>query len=172
MTTETFGHLAALGCAATWAIATLLYGKAAQTVDARALNLWKCALSLALLGVTALVLDDIPSFSTRDAWALAASAVLGLLLADTAYFIALREIGPARGVLFVSLVPVTTALLAVPTLNEPLTPRMRSCPSSTLNLPPLPPSKLKRSHFVWSNSLPSKLSPHSSTFGAACGVGA
>ena len=94
MTTETFGHLAALGCAATWAIATLLYGKAAQTVDARALNLWKCVLSTVLLGVTALVLGDMPSFSTRDSVALAASAVLGLLLADTAYFIALREIGP------------------------------------------------------------------------------
>jgi drug/metabolite transporter (DMT)-like permease len=124
LSTETFGHLAALGCAATWAIATLLYGKAAQTVDARALNLWKCALSAALLGVTALALDDVPHLSTRDAWALAASAVLGLLLADTAYFVALREIGPARGVLFVSLVPVTTALLAVPALDEPLTLRM------------------------------------------------
>lgn len=124
MTTETFGHLAALGCAATWAIATLLYGKAALTVDARALNFWKCALSTVLLGVTALLLGDIPHLSTRDAWALAASAVFGLLLADTAYFIALREIGPARGVLFVSLVPVTTALLAVPTLDEPLTLRM------------------------------------------------
>lgn len=124
MTTETLGHLAALGCAATWAIATLLYGKAAQTVDPRALNLWKCVLSAVLLGVTALVLRDVPQLSTRDSLALAASAVFGLVLADTAYFIALREIGPARGVLFVSLVPVTTALLAVPTLDEPLTLRM------------------------------------------------
>lgn len=124
MTTETLGHLAALGCAATWAIATLLYGKAALTVDARALNLWKCALSAALLGITALALDDIPTLSTRDSVALTASAVLGLVFADTAYFVALRELGAARGVLFVSLVPVSTALLAWPTLDEPITLRM------------------------------------------------
>lgn len=124
LSTETLGHLAALGCAATWAIATLLYGKAALTVDARALNLWKCALSTVLLGLTALALDDIPQLSTRDSIALIASAVLGLLFADTAYFVALRELGAARGVLFVSLVPVSTALLAWPALDEPLTLRM------------------------------------------------
>lgn len=124
LATETWGHIAALACAATWAIATLLYGKAALTVDARALNLFKCGLSTALLGVTALALGDTPPISARDLTALAASAVCGLLLADTAYFIALRELGAARGVLFVSLCPVTTALLAWPVLDEPMTPRM------------------------------------------------
>src|SRR3954469_2835114 len=48
---------------------------------------------------------------------------------------------------------------------------MRNSPFSILNVPPLPPSKVKRSHLLWSNSVPSKLSPHSSTAGAAWDFG-
>src|SRR5882672_6820898 len=66
--------------------------------------------------------------------------------------------------------PVNGLVLRTPD-RAPLTPRMRSCPSSTVNLPPLPPSKENRSHFVWSNSLPLKSSPHSSTFGTVEGFG-
>src|SRR5258705_3100723 len=42
-------------------------------------------------------------------------------------------------------VAVNVLVLRTPD-RAPLTPRMRSCPSSTVNLPPLPPSKEKRSH--------------------------
>src|SRR6266850_6263391 len=62
--------------------------------------------------------------------------------------------------------PVNVLVLRTPDL-APLTPRIRSCPSSTVNLPPLPPSKENRSHFVWSKSLLLKSSPHSSTAGVA-----
>src|SRR5258705_8283629 len=66
--------------------------------------------------------------------------------------------------------PVNVLVLRTPD-RAPLTPRMRSCPSSTVNLPPLPPSKENRSHFVWPNSLPLKSSPHSSTFATVEGFG-
>lgn len=118
------GHAAALCCAATWAFATVVFGKIAQTVDPRALNFVKSALSAVLLVGTSVALGDIPAVSAHDLTALAVSAFFGLMVADTAYFVALRELGPARGVVFVSLIPVCTALLAMPVLHEPFTLRM------------------------------------------------
>lgn len=117
----TLGHVAALVCAATWAMASLLFGKAAHAVDVRTLNLLKCGLAALLLGATSFALGDLPHIGGRDLLALAGSSLVGLVIADTAYFVALRELGAARGVLFVALVPVCTALLAVPVLHEPLT---------------------------------------------------
>ncbi len=121
---EHVGHLAALACASMWALSTVLFGAAARTVDPRALNLLKCALAAPLLGVTALLLGDLPAFSARDSAALAVSALFGIVVADTAYFVALKELGAARGVLFVALIPVCTSLLALPVLGEALEPRM------------------------------------------------
>lgn len=124
MSLEALGALSALACAATWAFATIVFGRAAAAVDARVLNLAKCVVASVLLGGTSLLLGDVPQIQTRDLVALAVSAFLGVVVADTAYFVSLRELGAARGVLFVSLIPVCTALLAVPVLGEPLTARM------------------------------------------------
>jgi drug/metabolite transporter (DMT)-like permease len=121
---QDLGHASALACAALWAVSTVLFGAAAQSVSARALNLLKCSLAAALLCGTALVLGDVPALSSRDTIALSVSAVLGIVIADTAYFVALKHLGAARGVLFVSLVPVCTSLAAVPMLGEALTARM------------------------------------------------
>src|SRR5947209_2070539 len=49
--------------------------------------------------------------------------------------------------------------------RAPFTPRSLSCPFSTLRVPPLPPSKVNRSHLVVSRELPSKVVVHSSTPG-------
>lgn len=132
MSTATLGHAAALACAAMWAVSTLLFGRVAQSVDVRMLNLLKCAIGALFLGLTSLFLGDLPHLAARDVVVLGASAVLGVIIADVAYFVALRELGAARGVLFVSLVPVSTALLAVPVLGEPLTPRMLAGMALTL----------------------------------------
>lgn len=132
MSTAALGHAAALACAAMWAVSTLLFGRAAQSVDVRMLNLLKCAIGALFLGVTSLYLGDLPHLAARDVVVLGASAVLGVIIADVAYFVALRELGASRGVLFVSLVPVSTALLAVPVLGEPLTPRMLAGMALTL----------------------------------------
>lgn len=121
---ETAGHLAALACAATWAVATVIFGRATASIDVRLLNLMKVTVSALLLGATVFVVHGLPTITAREGGILVGSALLGIVVADTAYFVVLREIGSARGVLFVSLVPVCTALLASPLLDEALTWKM------------------------------------------------
>lgn len=118
---EHVGHLAALGCASLWAVSTVIFGTATKSVDVRALNFVKCVIAAVLMVLTSVVLGDVPHPSTRDAVALAISAVLGIVIADTGYFVALQELGAARGSLFVALVPVCTAVFAIPVLGEALT---------------------------------------------------
>lgn len=57
------GHAAALACAATWAFATVIFGRIARTLEARALNFLKTALSALLLAVTSVSLGDLPALS-------------------------------------------------------------------------------------------------------------
>jgi drug/metabolite transporter (DMT)-like permease len=121
------GALAAIAAALTWAIASLYFARAGQRIGPGPLNLAKCALGVAMLVASYAVLEgrgwptglDPTSF----AW-LAASALVGLTWGDTAFFEALNRLGPRRALLFWALVPPLTALLAVPSLGEPLTVRM------------------------------------------------
>ncbi|CAN0547274.1 unnamed protein product [Laminaria digitata] len=54
------------------------------------------------------------------------SGVIGLTIGDTAYFGALTRLGARRALLFSTLGPPATALLALPILDEPITARMAS----------------------------------------------
>lgn len=115
---------AALGCALTWAGASVIFARVLRdhdSVDSHALNLIKCALAFPFLLVGGVVIGaGLPDLHKNMGW-LVLSSVLGLVVADTGYFIALRRLGAARGVLFIPVVPVFTALLAALFLHEPLT---------------------------------------------------
>ena len=113
--------VAGLACAATWAVASLMFSRLSQEVHPHALNLAKCALATPLLLLTSLLIGrGWPELSTGATLALLASSALGLAVADTAYISALKRVG-TRAVLLVPLVPVMTTLIAVPALGEPLT---------------------------------------------------
>lgn len=115
--------LAMLGCALTWAFASVSFARVMRgntSVSPQGLNLVKglIALPCFLIGCTASG-AGLPTLDDNFGW-LALSAVLGLLVADTGYFVALKHLGVARGVLFIPLVPVVTALLAAALLDEGL----------------------------------------------------
>ena len=122
------GEIAALLTAMTWAAASLLFVRlSGRGASANGLNLFKCVAGFGLFGATGLVVEGAlwPSVMTgTDALWLLASAVLGIAVADSAYFEALSRLGARRGVLAVALGPPTTALMAVPLLGEPLTTSM------------------------------------------------
>lgn len=113
-----------LGCALTWAFASVTFARVMrghQSVAPQGLNLVKGAIALPFFIVFCVVSGaGLPPIDDHFGW-LALSAVLGLLVADTGYFFALKRLGAARGVLFIPLVPVATALLAAATLGEALT---------------------------------------------------
>ena len=90
-----WGEALALACALTWAMSVILF-KSSETVPPQAMNLFKNVLAALLLGATLpLVGQSIDVERPPLDWAmLVASGVLGLAVADTLFFVALRKLGP------------------------------------------------------------------------------
>jgi drug/metabolite transporter (DMT)-like permease len=117
------GATAALTSSFLWAIASLLFASLGRRVHPVTLNLLKCLLggSLALLSLLLLEGALWPSLPASATLLLAASALVGLTLGDTAYFLALVRLGPRRSLLVTALSPPITAALGAVFLSESLT---------------------------------------------------
>ena len=117
------GEMAALSASALWAIASLLFTRVGDRLSPGALNLTKTGLAMVLLVLTlwALKGSPIPQGMASDeiAW-LAFSGLIGLTIGDTLMFLAFTRIGPRRTLLFLTLSPPLTALIAWPVLSEPI----------------------------------------------------
>ena len=118
------GYIAALVAAALWAGASILFTRLRAHLSAPALNVLKtglaCIMMMATLG--ALSGQIWPTgFSQEEILWLALSGFIGLTVGDTLLFEALRSIGPRRTLLFATLSPPVTALVAWPVLDEPIT---------------------------------------------------
>ncbi|MBN1512311.1 MAG: DMT family transporter [Phycisphaerae bacterium] len=91
------GEVYALLTAFVWAFALVLFKRGGETVPPLALNLFKNVVSLTLMAVCLLVLGEGPgtlaAFHRHDLYVLALSGVIGIALADTAFFAALNRIG-------------------------------------------------------------------------------
>lgn len=113
------GETMALACAFCWAIAVLLFRRIGP-VDSRALNLFKNTLATALLLLTMLVLGrrfDLQR-SNEDWLRLAGSAVLGLTLGDTLFFMGLQRIGASVAAVTDCAYSPVVVLLSVLLLHE------------------------------------------------------
>lgn len=110
------GEIAALGAAALWAGATVLWTKQMAVSRPQAMNLFKTALCLPLfLAVAAAVSGPNPFRGVRidSAFILLASGAVGMSLGDTAYFSSLSRIGARRTMMLQTLAPLFAALLAL-----------------------------------------------------------
>ncbi len=109
------GELAALGSAACWALASLLFERVGKDrVSAGALNLAKCTMGAGvLLAATALARGRaLPEGVTgAELGMLAASAAVGLAVGDTAFFAALKAVGSSRALLLLSMAPIFVVAL-------------------------------------------------------------
>ena len=116
------GEVAALATALLWAVATVLYGRIGRSVSPVALNLMKNVIAAAMLWVTLLPSEGILfGLDRHAAILLLLSGAIGIGVGDSAFFQALRWIGPRRALLLTTLSPPMTALLALIFLNEALT---------------------------------------------------
>ena len=172
---------ASLGCALTWAFASVTFARVMRSHDGvapQALNLVKSAIAVPVLFVAcAVVGGGVPVVAASDVGFLVVSALLGLLVADTGYFFALKKLGAARGVLFIPLVPLVTAVLAAVLLDEGLS--LQAIVGMVITLTGLgvvltqkePPSNSSPSNSSLSNSSPSNSSPSNSLVPGLLGGG-
>lgn len=124
------GEIAALTAAFLWSITSLLFARVSHRASASILNFYTCTTAFVLLIPTLIAINlyqnkniwiDFQILSTTDYAIIAISAFLGLTVADTAYFRAIRHLGSAHTMIFTTLVPVFTAIFAGLFLDEHLT---------------------------------------------------
>ncbi len=91
------GEIYALLTAVTWAFALVLFKRTGEQVAPLPLNLFKNIVSLALLGITLLAMasrfGELHAFPREDIYIMVFSGVVGIALADTAFFAALNRLG-------------------------------------------------------------------------------
>lgn len=117
------GEMAALGAAAIWAIASVVYTGVGRKLSPLVLNLVKGLIALLLLLLTLLGTGNLfPRVSVSALGLLMLSGVLGIGFGDTAYFEAINCLGPRRTLVLESLAPPLAALLALIFLQEQLSP--------------------------------------------------
>lgn len=115
------GELAALAAALIWAIASTIYTQMGRILSPLLLNLAKGLVAIALLLLTLGLQGHLwPSVSWSATIGLALSGVIGIGLGDTAYFMALNQMGARRTLILEALAPPLSALLALIFLQEQL----------------------------------------------------
>ena len=121
------GELAALGGAAAWAFASILWAQLGERTGEVVLNLLKCSIATVMLSLTLLALDGTAwplGVARSDLLWLVLSGLVGLTIGDSAYFLALTRIGARRALLMWAMAPGVSALLAWPVLGEAIDLRM------------------------------------------------
>tara|TARA_R110002072_G_scaffold266973_1_gene425889 strand:+ start:451 stop:1431 length:981 start_codon:yes stop_codon:yes gene_type:complete len=115
------GELCALAAALTWSASVILF-KASEAVTPQAMNLFKNVVALGLFAVTLGVLGELPpgDRSQADWIRLVVSGVLGIAVADTLIFMALRRLGASLLAVVDCAYAPTIVLFSVVILGEPL----------------------------------------------------
>lgn len=115
------GELAALTAAFIWACGSIVYTGVGRQISPLALNFTKGWVAIALLCLTFLITgQSISSIEFTPFLILFLSGVIGIGFGDTAYFSALNCMGARRTLLFETLAPPLSAILALIFLQERL----------------------------------------------------
>lgn len=113
--TDYFGAVMGLAAAACWAVASVWYVRVPMGAGALTTckNVLATACMLAVLWTYSLI-QGTPMFqaSSTSWWDISLSGVIGLCIADIAYFRSIQILGARRGLTLTLLTPPTTALLA------------------------------------------------------------
>lgn len=112
------GVCAALGSAASWSVGALLFNNMTERLSSFAMTLVKGAMSIALLSALSLFIPWSVEVDRGSYLLLATSGILGISLADTLFFAALRSLGARSIVLLSTVGQVFTVALAVALLGE------------------------------------------------------
>lgn len=113
------GELAALGTAIVWAISSTVYSLIGENTSALILNLLKGLVAIPLIVLTIWLSNQaLPNMFTDTAGLLLLSGLLGIGLGDTAFFLALNQIGVRNTLLLLTLATPMTAILGSIELGE------------------------------------------------------
>jgi drug/metabolite transporter (DMT)-like permease len=114
------GIFFSLACALTWGFAVVLLRRAVVHVRPFELNLFRVTVTFPLLAVTALLIGNpaLPAGSAVDYLRLVASAVLGIVIADTLFHFCLRQVGAGITAIVDTLYSPMTVLFAFLLLGE------------------------------------------------------
>jgi drug/metabolite transporter (DMT)-like permease len=115
------GQIAALSAAFLWAAVSFLFLRIREHISAMELNLVKGLLAIVLLGGTSFLLrEPVDNIQQQGLILLLISGVIGIGIGDTAYFQALKDLGPRLALLLMSLAPPIAAIIALIFLQETL----------------------------------------------------
>ncbi len=117
---QVIGILCSTGAAFFWAAAVIMFKKSGETFSPMALNLFKGVVTLFLLVPTLWCAGE-PLFPVRPAndWVLfCISGLLGITLADTFFFMALKRLGASRWAVVDCLYLPCIILISALFLNE------------------------------------------------------
>lgn len=107
----TLAEIAALSAAASWAIGSLLSADPVQRLGSIGFNRVRMTVTALMLIAYTTVIGTWGTLSWDQANGIIWSALIGIVLGDTALFIAMRRLGPRRsGILFATNAPMATAL--------------------------------------------------------------
>lgn len=119
-TSHLLGALAALGSAFLWAVSAILFSRLGVHLSAISMNIGKGLVALGLMAVWVLP-GGVDGGDWRTLGLLGASAIMGICLGDTLYFLTLMRLGSRITLLLGSMIPITTAAFAVLFLGETVT---------------------------------------------------
>lgn len=116
------GELFALASALTWATAVILFKLAGDSLSATSLNLFKNLLGASLLIPTSMLVEGmmLPDLSTWEWTIVLTSGFIGIAVADTWYFLALKKVGAGNTAIVASLYSPFVVILSVIFLGESL----------------------------------------------------
>lgn len=118
------GELAALFTSLSWSVTSIQFTLAGRRVGSPVVNRVRLVLALAYLSIAHLIATGVfwPLDASRERWLwLGLSGIIGLVLGDACLFQAYVLIGPRRGQLLMTSVPIISTLLAWLWLGEALT---------------------------------------------------
>lgn len=117
---EWIGIIAALGSAASWALATVVFDRLGKVIPAAGMTFFKGLFSLVLMLILILCTGGFDALSLRDFFFLALSGIIGISIGDTLFFRSLQDLGAKVQVLYFMLGQIVTMFLSFLLLGEVL----------------------------------------------------
>ena len=117
---EWIGIISALGSAASWAFATVLFDRLGKSIPAAGMTFFKGIFSLLLMFLLIMYTGGFDHVEMRDFVFLALSGIIGISIGDTLFFRSLQDLGAKVQVLYFMLGQVVTIVLSFLLLGEVL----------------------------------------------------
>ena len=118
---EFLGIIAALGSAASWAFATVVFDRLGKVVPYAGITFLKGFFSILLMLMLVVMVGDFKTISAHDAIILILSGIIGIAIGDTLFFKSLQDLGAKMQVLYFMLGQIVTMLLSFLLLDDMLT---------------------------------------------------